>query len=187
MAILIVGLGNPGKEYEHTRHNAGFLAIDALAGRLDARWKHDAQARADVAEISVDGTKVILAKPMTFMNNSGDAVASLCGRYKVQTGDVWAVYDEAAIDERVVRTRVGGSSGGHNGVQSIIDRIGDGFARCRIGIGAPPERMPLEDYVLQKFSKDSMVLMAQKIDIVNDILVAAFAEGIHEHTITIPA
>lgn len=186
MAILIVGLGNPGKEYEKTRHNAGFLAVDALAEKFGVNWKLDKQSRAAVAELSIDGTKVVLAKPQTFMNLSGEAVAALCGRYKLGARDVWVVYDEASITDRQVRTRVGGSSGGHNGVKSIMDHIGEDFARFRIGVGSPSERIPLEDYVLQKFSQTELDLMKQKIEIANDMIVAAFTEGVQEHTITIP-
>ncbi|MBI1908372.1 aminoacyl-tRNA hydrolase [Candidatus Uhrbacteria bacterium] len=189
MAILIVGLGNPGTKYDRTRHNAGFVAVDHLADSWELGWKANAAARAEVAEANVNGKKVILAKPQTFMNLSGESVASLCGMYKVAAKDVWVAYDEAAIEPNQVRVRIGGSAGGHNGIKSIIEHVGEGFARIRIGIGigigAPPEKMPLEEYVLQKFSKDEHALMERKAEIVEDIIDRALADGVKEETITI--
>lgn len=185
MAILIVGLGNPGKKYEQTRHNAGFVAVDHLADSWELSWKADKAARAEVAEANVNGIKVILAKPQTFMNLSGESVASLCGTYKVEPQNVWVAYDEAAIEPNQIRIRMGGSAGGHNGIKSIIEHIGEGFTRLRIGIGAPPEKMPLEDYVLQKFGKEEKLLLKQKVDIIEAIVERSLTEGIKDETVTI--
>lgn len=185
MAILIVGLGNPGKKYLATRHNAGFLAADHLADSWEASWKENKVAHALTAEANVNGQKVVLAKPQTFMNLSGQAVASLCGKYKVEPKNIWVVYDEAAIEPNQLRVRVGGSAGGHNGLKSIIEYIGPDFARFRLGIGSPAENIPLEDYVLQKFSTEELLLMRQKLDIVESIVERSITEGIKEETVTI--
>jgi len=155
MSKLIIGLGNPGKQYEHTRHNAGFLVVDALANELDLSWSKKLFINALVAEGNVDGQKVILAKPQTFMNRSGQAVAKLMKRYKVTTDALVIVYDDVDIEQGALRFREEGSAGGHNGMKSIIQMINtQAFARLRIGIGKPPERAPLEDYVLGKMSTE---------------------------------
>lgn len=185
MAILIVGLGNPGKKYTATRHNAGFLAVEHLADSWEADWKENKLAHAKIAEANVDGQKVILAKPQTFMNLSGEAVASLRGKYKVEPKNIWVIYDEAAIEPNQLRVRIGGSAGGHNGLKSIIEHIGPDFTRFRIGIGSPAENTPLEDYVLQKFSKEELLLIRQKLDIIEAIVERSITEGIKEETVTI--
>lgn len=154
---LIVGLGNPGKEYERTRHNAGFRAVRAYhaahAAEFDG-WKKKFDA--EISEGRIGGEKIALLLPQTFMNLSGDAVAQAAEFWKIAAADVVLVYDELDIPVGALRVRPGGSAGGHNGVKSVIERLGtDTFARIRIGIkGAMAGRVPAEKYVLEPFATD---------------------------------
>lgn len=150
MALLIVGLGNPGKEYARTRHNAGFLAIDALL----QEWH--LEPTTTLLETNLNGQKIIFLKPDRFMNRSGEQVAEVANRFHIEPKDIVVVYDEATLPFGTVRTRVGGSAGGHNGIKSIIERLGtDTFNRVRIGIGEAPDQRPLEDWVLSTFSSEA--------------------------------
>ncbi len=182
---MIVGLGNPGTEYKKTRHNAGFLALDKLAEDWGASFKNNQTAKAEVSEVVVGEQKIILAKPQTFMNNSGVAVASLMHRYKITIERVWVVYDDAAIENDQVRVRRGGSAGGHNGLKSIIAQNGEPFARFRIGLGNPPERVPLEDFVLQHFTAEELPLLEKKMAAVIDLINEARVTGVLEKTVTV--
>jgi len=151
---LVIGLGNPGKKYALTRHNLGFLVLDALALQLNEKWTEDKEANAAVIETNHKGEKLVLAKPMTFMNDSGRAVASLLAQFKLNAEDLWLVHDDVDLPFGVLRIRQEGSAGGHNGVQSVIEAVGtEAFVRFRIGIDSAPERMTLEDWVISKFSK----------------------------------
>ena len=149
---IIVGLGNPGRKYKLTKHNVGFEVVDL--------FRHEIQAgrsrRRDSSLVSMGrlGTEELaLAKPQTFMNSSGTAVAALLSRYDVPLENLYVVYDDLNLDLGVLRIRRKGSAGGHKGVKSIIDSLGDhSFPRLRIGIGQPPGRMDAMDYVLSKFS-----------------------------------
>ena len=147
---LIVGLGNPGEEYVHTRHNAGFLTIDLLAERLGGSyWKHEAGAFS--CRVKYEGGELMLAKPQTFMNLSGAAVKRLCETYELDPGrDLIVVADELDLPAGEVRVKVGGGHAGHKGHQSIINRLGTpDYTRVRIGIGRPPGKMDPADYVLE--------------------------------------
>ncbi|HIU04395.1 MAG TPA: aminoacyl-tRNA hydrolase [Candidatus Coprousia avicola] len=155
---MVAGLGNPGEEYEATRHNAGFRAIDELARQAGVSyWKN--QLGAEVAVIKVndpdeEGGKreVVLAKPQSFMNTSGGPLSKLCATYKVRPEEVLVIHDELDIPEGDVRVKVGGGHAGHNGLRSIIDKLGSrDFSRIRVGIGNPPGRMPVADFVLKQF------------------------------------
>jgi len=166
--MLIVGLGNPGKQYEQTRHNAGFLVVDALADAHNLSWSKKLFINALVAEGNIDGTKIILAKPQTFMNRSGQAVGKLMKRFKLTPEKIVVVYDDVDIERGSVRFREDGSAGGHNGMKSIISTIGtQAFPRLRIGIGKPPEHVPLEEYVLGRMSQDELqqLPLSQAIDL----------------------
>ncbi|MBT4856974.1 aminoacyl-tRNA hydrolase [Candidatus Uhrbacteria bacterium] len=154
MPALIVGIGNPGKKYENTRHNAGFMVVDALAQQLGWNWSKKFLINALVTEGNIDGQKVILAKPQAFMNLSGQATGKLAKKYKVDPSDIVVVYDDVDIDLGKLRWRDTGSAGGHNGMKSIISVLGtQDFGRLRVGIGAAAEHVPLEDHVLGKLSK----------------------------------
>ena len=154
---MIAGLGNPGEEYAQTRHNAGFKAIDELARQANVTyWKN--QAGAEVASIKVndaeaeDGKReVILVKPQSYMNTSGGPISKLCAQYKVSVEELLVIHDELDIPAGDVRIKVGGGHAGHNGLRSIIDKMGSrDFSRVRVGIGNPPGRMPVADFVLKQ-------------------------------------
>ncbi len=150
---LIAGLGNPGNEYEGTRHNIGFMVADALAERLGASIRRK-KFNAMVEEVHAEGTKLLLVKPQHYMNRSGHAVATAAGFYKLASTDVLVVTDDMALDVGRIRLRAKGSSGGHNGLKDIIARIGsDNFPRLRVGIGDSGQ-MDAADYVLSRFSAD---------------------------------
>lgn len=150
---LVAGLGNPGREYESTRHNLGWVVVDALAAKLRLAWKTSAQFEAAIARWDAPGRTVYFAKPQTFMNDSGRAVAALARFYKVPLESVIVVYDDLTIDLGLVKVSVTGSAGGHNGVASLLEHLGDGFVRYRLGIGPKdPPLMDLKDFVLGKFT-----------------------------------
>ena len=154
---LVVGLGNPGKKYERTRHNAGWRAVRAFhTMRLEAfdGWKE--KFSADVSEGTIGGNKVVLMLPKTFMNDSGDAVAQAVSFWKIAPADVIIVYDDLDIPLGSIRIRKNGSAGGHNGVKSVLERLGTEEApRIRIGIGTEKAKLvPSETYVLEPFGKD---------------------------------
>jgi len=156
---LIVGLGNPGKEYEMTRHNIGFMVISYMA-RLYTIKVSKLKGKALIGEGMIAGEKVILAMPQTFMNLSGESVRELCAYYKIEPADVIVIYDDKDIDVGKIRVRPKGSAGGHNGMKSIIYQLGsDEFTRIRVGIGTPPQG--LVDYVLGRFSKEEQVAVAE--------------------------
>lgn len=154
---MVAGLGNPGEEYAETRHNAGFKAIDELARQAGVSyWKN--QAGAEVAVIQVndaeaDGGKreVVLVKPQSYMNTSGGPISKLCAQYKVAVEELLVIHDELDIPAGDVRVKVGGGHAGHNGLRSIIDKMGSrDFSRIRVGIGNPPGRMAVADFVLKQ-------------------------------------
>ncbi len=152
---MIVGLGNPGKQYEFTRHNAGFLCLDYLAAKNNIKV-NKIKFKSLVGEGNINGEKVILLKPTTFMNLSGEAVVQAAGFYKVDVSDIIVVYDDISLPIGSLRIREKGSAGGHNGMKSIIYLLGkDNFPRIRLGVGSNGER-DLADHVLGKFSKEEM-------------------------------
>jgi len=162
---LVAGLGNPGKAYEKTRHNSGFIVLDALAAKLGLAWKHEPAFEADVARWDKSpGTTWLLAKPRTFMNGSGRALRHLVDFYKVPVASVIVIHDDLTIDLGRLKVSTTGSDGGHNGIASLLEHLGDGFARFRIGIGAkhPPE-IDLSDYVLGKFLPDEQTIIDQQL------------------------
>jgi len=151
---LVVGLGNPGREYRNTRHNMGFLALDHLA----AHWSITTlkvQGKAIISTGQYAGNKVILAKPQTYMNLSGQAVSALMNFYKVPLEHLLVIHDDVDIPFGTIRIRPGGGFGGQKGVGSIIEKLGtQEFARMRLGVGRPPGQMDTANYVLQSFSKE---------------------------------
>lgn len=154
--VLIVGLGNPGDEYSLTRHNVGFMAVDALAPS-DSVWKKEKNALTTRAEI--DGIRVILAKPQTFMNNSGSAVAPLMAFYKIPLENLIVIHDDMDLKVGTKREKIGGSSAGHNGIKSIDASCGNEYRRIRIGVGHPRDfNSPMNpaDWVLGKFDDEQL-------------------------------
>lgn len=156
---LIVGLGNPGSGYQHTRHNAGFWFIDELAAEHRATFQPEKRFHGDVAKIDLHGNKVYLLKPGTYMNRSGQSVAALSRFYRIPTEDILVAHDELDIDVGKLRLKVGGGHGGHNGLRDIISIGGNdaGFTRLRIGIGHPGNSKQVVDYVLQKPLSDERI------------------------------
>lgn len=149
---LLVGLGNPGAEYEGTRHNVGFAVIDALAERGRIALRYDGRADAYLGEGRLRGRPVMLVKPQTYMNRSGDAVQHLAKRWGVGPEAIFVIYDDINLPLGTLRLRERGSAGGHNGIQDIIDQLGtDAFPRLRIGIGSAFERGQQANYVLSPF------------------------------------
>ncbi|MCB9008921.1 MAG: aminoacyl-tRNA hydrolase [Ardenticatenaceae bacterium] len=163
--FLIVGLGNPGRKYRGNRHNIGFMAVDALAAAYKIE-SSKVQNKAIVGNGRIQNQNVIIAKPQTYMNSSGDAVGPLARYYKVPPENVLIVYDELDLPFGTIRLREKGGSGGHNGMKSIINHLGQDFPRMRLGIGRPSGRMPVPAHVLQDFGKDDLPLL-------NDILAEA--------------
>lgn len=158
---IIAGLGNPGKEYEGTRHNVGFKTIDALADRYNIDVKEKAH-RAYIGKGMIEGQKVILVKPQTYMNLSGESIRSVMDFYKVELEHFFVIFDDISLEPGQLRIRKKGSAGGHNGIKNIIAHLGtQEFARIKVGVGAKPERMDLADYVLSRFSKGETEVMEQ--------------------------
>jgi PTH1 family peptidyl-tRNA hydrolase len=148
---LIVGLGNPGRAYAGNRHNVGFHCLDRLAAAHGLSFDKK-QGQAELALGRIAGRRVVLAKPQTYVNLSGEAVQAVAHFYKVDPGDILVVYDDLDLPQGTVRLRPRGSSGGHGGMKSIIERLGtQAFPRLRVGIGRPPGRMEPQAYVLQDF------------------------------------
>ena len=150
---VIVGLGNPGRDYEMTRHNIGFLVLDELARRLNTSFRRSWLHPARTARGKIGGETVRLVKPETYMNRSGNAAGPVLRRARGRPGDLLVVFDDTALEWGRLRVRAQGSAGGHNGVQSVMDALGDGaFGRIRIGIGPKPDSVSLTDFVLGPFS-----------------------------------
>lgn len=161
---LIVGLGNPGPGYAGNRHNAGFMVVDELARRVNSRLTTH-KVGADVLEARLDGRRVILAKPRSFMNVSGPAVAATARYFKVPPTDVVVVHDDLDLEFGVLKLKRGGGEGGHNGLRSVSACLGSrDYLRVRFGIGRPPGRMDPADYVLRDFSP----VQRQELDLLVD-------------------
>jgi peptidyl-tRNA hydrolase, PTH1 family len=178
---LVVGLGNPGKEYAGNRHNVGFLVADLLAGRIGAKFGRSKRAHADVAEgrLGFGGPRLVLVKPLTFMNLSGGPVASLAQFFKVPVDNVIAVHDELDLPYGQIRAKRGGGEGGHNGLRSMSKSLGSKeYARVRFGIGRPPGRQDPADYVLSDFSAAERKELDFLVDRAADVTEAVVLEGV---------
>jgi len=162
---LVAGLGNPGRDYATTRHNLGWIVIDAFAQKLGLAWKSSAQFDAEIARWDrTSRTTCYLVKPLTFMNDSGSAVQRVAAFYKVPVASTAVIYDDLNIDLGLIKVSVTGSAGGHNGVASLLEQIGDGFVRYRLGIGPKePPQMDLKDFVLGKFTPEQLALVTQQL------------------------
>lgn len=161
--ILLVGLGNPGKDYELTRHNVGFLCIDEFVSKTDEMedWLQKKDLKCLVSSGRIGDSRVIAIKPTTFMNLSGEAVQAVMNFYKVNPEYVAVIHDELDIDFGQIRLRVGGSSAGHNGVKSVSKHIGEDYGRIRVGVGPKqPDAIKSEDFVLQKFSTEEQAQLS---------------------------
>jgi peptidyl-tRNA hydrolase, PTH1 family len=162
--FLIVGLGNPGRDYAKTRHNIGFRCVDAIAAAYGMTFSKR-QSKALVADGVIAGRKVLLAKPQTFMNLSGQAVRGLMDFYKIPLTNLLVISDDMDLPAGTLRIREKGGAGGQKGLKSIIEHLGTlEFARMRVGIGRPPGRIDPADYVLQDFDKDEAILVVETLD-----------------------
>ena len=178
---LVVGLGNPGKEYAGNRHNVGYMVADLLAARIGAKFGRSKRAHADVAEgrLGFGGPKLILAKPLTYMNLSGGPVAQLAQFFKVPVENVLAVHDELDLPYGQVRAKRGGGEGGHNGLRSMSKSLSTKeYARVRFGIGRPPGRQDPADYVLSDFSGAERKELEFLVDRAADVVEAVVLEGV---------
>ncbi|PKM81435.1 MAG: aminoacyl-tRNA hydrolase [Firmicutes bacterium HGW-Firmicutes-14] len=178
---LIIGLGNPGKNYAATRHNTGFMTIDYLAEKLGIKTDK-LKFKSLIGEGLVNGEKVVLAKPQTFMNLSGEAVFDMISWYKAEPGDILVIYDDMDLPLGKIRLRMKGGPGGHNGMKSIIYMIQtEDFPRLRIGIGRPEdERFESVDYVLGKFNEEEGKIMTTAVKKAADAVVAALETGVEQ-------
>ena len=160
---LIVGLGNPGRRYQGTRHNVGARVIEALARRHRVALREEGWA--ETGTLRLDGRRALLARPQTYVNVSGTAVADLRRRHKVAIGDLLVVFDDLDLPVGQVRSRAQGGHGGHNGMRSIIEALGDrAFPRLRIGIGRPPEGLDPAEYVLSRFRPEEASVLGDAVE-----------------------
>lgn len=175
---LVVGLGNPGPRYAATRHNAGFLVLDVLAARMGGRFKAH-KHRAEVWEGRLAGRPVVLAKPVSFMNDSGAPVVNVSRFYKVPPERIVVVYDELDLPYGTVRLKVGGGDSGHNGLKSITAALGTrDYARVRFGISRPPGRQDPADYVLRDFAAAERKTLDLELDRAADAVEMLLADGL---------
>lgn len=182
---MVAGLGNPGEEYARTRHNAGFCAVDELARQANVTyWKN--QSGAEVASIQVNDSdaeggkrEVLLVKPQSYMNTSGGPISKLCAAHKIRPEELLVIHDELDIPAGDVRVKVGGGHAGHNGLRSIIDKLGSrDFSRIRTGIGEPPGRMPTADFVLKQLRGKDAEAFDDTVMRAADACELALAQGV---------
>jgi PTH1 family peptidyl-tRNA hydrolase len=173
---LIVGLGNPGAQYEQTRHNAGFWFVEAVARRHGGSFKSDSKFHGEACKVLVDGRELWLLKPMTFMNRSGQAVAALARFYKIAPENILVAHDELDLPPGEARLKSGGGHGGHNGLRDTIAQLGSReFQRLRLGIGHPGHSSQVTGYVLGKAPADDQIALENAIDRALDVLPLAVA------------
>jgi len=165
---LIVGLGNPGKDYDHTRHNTGYMTLDYFAEKYNATFKLDTKLEGFISTINIEGKKIVLLKPTTYMNLSGNSISKVLNYYKIDVKDMLVIHDDLDLGVGVIRFRNHGSAGGHNGLKSIIEHIGSNFNRCKIGIDKSNDTI---SHVLGKFSKDEQTLIDNAIIKVSDAII----------------
>jgi PTH1 family peptidyl-tRNA hydrolase len=176
--FLIVGLGNPGHKYQRNRHNVGFQCLDRLAQAHQLVFDKK-QDKAEVAMGRIGGHRVILAKPQSFVNCSGEAVGALARFFKIEPDHILVIYDDLDLEQGIIRVRPKGSAGGHNGIKSIIEHLGtQDFPRIRVGIGRPPGKMEPKSYVLQDFGSEELELMEEVCGRVLDALGAFLDNGV---------
>lgn len=175
---IVVGLGNPGKEYAETKHNIGFMVIDAIASQVEhTPWKR--QDNAEVCTFVTQGEKVLLVKPQTFMNLSGEAVGPLMRFYKLTPADVYCVYDDMDLPVGKLRIRLNGSAGGHNGIKSMIAHLGsEDFPRFRVGIGRPLPQWTVVNHVLAPFDSEHKDAVEKGVEEMAKAVLGTIAVGI---------
>jgi len=161
---VIAGLGNPGLKYRNTRHNIGFDVVNRLAVGLGGSWRVEARFEAEVAAVQAGANKLLLAKPLTYMNNSGRSLGALLRYHKFGPESMLVIYDDLTLELGRAKLSVKGSAGGHNGIANLLELVGPGFARYRIGIGSKPNKeMDLADYVLSQFKPAESQIFTQRM------------------------
>ena len=172
MALAVIaGLGNPGKDYDKTRHNMGAVLVDALAAELGLVWKSEKATRCQVARGHLEGRPVSLLRPMLYMNESGQALGAYARFHKLEPASFAVAYDDITLELGRLRLTLSGGAGGHNGVSDMLQHFGNGFVRYRLGIGSKPyPDMPLKDWVLGKFTPEEEKIVTERISV--------FIEGI---------
>lgn len=182
--ILIIGLGNPGDKYQKTRHNLGFMVLEKIAKIKEIFFRLEPDFKARFADMGNWENRIKLVQPQNYMNQSGPVIKNIKNFYKIDSEDIWVIYDEVDLDLGKVRICLGGSSAGHKGAQSIIDSIGDDFWRIRIGIGRNLN-FPTEKWVLENFSPSEEQHKALIIDKTAQFLLNSISQGLKEQTINI--
>jgi peptidyl-tRNA hydrolase, PTH1 family len=152
--MLIVGLGNPGLEYQNTRHNAGFMAVDLISNRLNFSFSNSTKFKCLISTGIYQNKKLVIIKPLTYMNLSGESVSLIKNYYNIESEDIFVFHDEIDLPISSVKMKIGGSHAGHNGLKSIDKHIGQNYYRIRIGVGRPENGQDVASYVLGKFSKE---------------------------------
>jgi len=176
---LVVGLGNPGLQYAKTRHNVGFMVADLLAERLGATFKVHKRSGAEIVTGRLGNRSIVLAKPRTYMNESGRHVGPLAKFYSVSPADVIVIHDELDIDFGRIRLKLGGGEGGHNGLRSVVNALGTKeFQRVRIGIGRPPGRQDPADFVLKPFASAERAELPELIERAADATCSLIINGL---------
>ncbi len=174
---LIVGLGNPGAEYAHTRHNAGFVFVDELARRHGGKFRSESRHQGELTRVRIGDDETWLLKPMSFMNHSGGPIRSVATFYKVALSEILVAYDELDFAPGIVKLKEGGGAAGHNGMRDTIAQMGDAFWRLRIGIGHPGERAAVLNYVLGRPRPEEAKLINEAIAAAADVVPVIIAEG----------
>lgn len=179
---LVVGLGNPGEEYKKTRHNIGFMAADEIFSRYNfAPFKSKFEGL--IAEGTIDGEKVLLLKPQTFMNLSGNSVSKVASFYKIEPQNIIVIHDDKDLALGKIKAKMGGSAGGHNGLKNIDSHIGTEYNRIRIGVGSPQEHhTDTIDFVLSRFSKEEVDILSERLDFVAKTINELIKKGIAHYS-----
>ena len=180
---LVVGLGNPGRDYARTRHNAGWWLLDELAARCNSSWRRDARAHTELARIDVAGTQLWLLKPTSFMNSSGGPVAAVAKFYGIEPGEILVVHDDIDLPPGVARLKHGGGHGGHNGVRDVIAHLGADFWRLRLGVGHPGSKDLVLDAVLDRPTPDEQQAideaLSRALEIMPELLRSGAQRAMH--------
>ena len=181
---LIIGLGNPEPRYDLTRHNVGFFALDRLADLAGVTFTPKSKFKADMAEFSIGNEKILLAKPTTYYNESGQAARAICDFYKIAPDDVLVIHDELSLPFGTIRTRTGGSDAGNNGIKSLNAHLGPATHRVRVGVyTAHRDRVPDADFVLSKFTNDEIVALTKLLSSIT-VAIDSFIAGNFDTTTT---
>lgn len=181
---LIVGLGNPEEKYEKTRHNIGFMILDRIAQKRGVVFRLEPHYESKFAELGELDNRIKLVEPQTYMNNSGDAIKKCKDYWKVDSEDIWVIHDDVDLEFGKIKIQLGGSSAGHNGIKSVIEKVGESFWRIRVGVGKDM-KIPTDDWVLMNFIESESEKLNEIIDKVADSVIEFLRSKITEQTINI--